>query len=119
MTGLKTGDVFDARERMQSITMRVILTAVFGLHEGEDYRHLERLLHQSLSIRAGRFGSLLLFFPCLGRNWGAWSPGGKFQGTEMAMETLLLKEIALKRMAAENKKENEKPVDMLSLLLTC
>lgn len=35
------------------------------------------------------------------------------------METLLLKQIALKRMAAENKKENEKPVDMLSLLLTC
>jgi cytochrome P450 len=37
---LKVGDVFDARERMQGITMRVILTAVFGLYEGETFRRI-------------------------------------------------------------------------------
>jgi cytochrome P450 len=54
MADLQPGDVFDARTRMQRITMRVILTAVFGLHEGEAMRRLERTLHEGLGIRSSR-----------------------------------------------------------------
>lgn len=65
LADLKPGQTLDARQRMQRITMRVILSAVFGLHEGERCRRLEALLHTSLELRAGRLGSLLLFVPLL------------------------------------------------------
>jgi len=38
LADLKPVQTLDARQRMQRITMRVILSAVFGLHEGERCR---------------------------------------------------------------------------------
>ena len=45
---LVPGQEWDARTRLERITMRVILSAVFGLHEGERYRRLEMLLQRNL-----------------------------------------------------------------------
>lgn len=116
MADLRPGDGFDARERMQRITMGVILTAVFGLHEGARYRRLESLLHRSLNLRSGRFGSLLLFFPLLRRNLGAWSPGGRLLQIEQEIRALLLQEVAERREALAG---GETRADVLSLLLDC
>lgn len=113
---LRSGDRFDARERMQRITMGVILTAVFGLHEGERYRRLEALLHRSLELRAGRFGSLLLFFPLLRRDAGPWSPGGRLRRIEAEIRALLLQEVAERHLALA---AGEQRADVLSLLMAC
>lgn len=117
LADLDAGQTFDARERMQRITMRVMLSAVFGLHEGERYRRLERLLHSSLELRAGRLGSLLLFVPLLRRDVGPWSPGGRLRRLEGESQAMLLAEISERRRAlAEAGPER---VDVLSLLLGC
>lgn len=118
LADLQPGQVFDARERMQRITMRVILSAVFGLHEGERYRRLESLLHQGLELRAGRLGSLLLFVPLLRRDAGPWSPGGRLRRLEGESQALLLSEIAERRQTLEAGGGGER-VDVLSLLLAC
>lgn len=116
LTDLCRGDRFDTRERMQRITMGVILTAVFGLHEGDRYRRLEALLHRSLALRSGRFGSLLLFFPLLRRNAGPWSPGGRLQRIEQEIRALLLQEVAERRQVLA---AGEQRADVLSLLMAC
>jgi hypothetical protein len=54
--------------------MRVILSAVFGLHEGERYRRLEHLLQRNLALRTGRVGTLMLFLPPLRRDLGHLEP---------------------------------------------
>jgi hypothetical protein len=115
---LSPGQEWDAREQMQRITMRVILSAVFGLHEGERYRRLESLLQQNLTLRTGRFGTLMLFVPQLRRDLGPWSPGGRVRRLEEASKALLLQEIAERRQALEAGDGGER-VDVLSLLLAC
>ena len=116
LADLHSGDRFEARERMQHITMGVILTAVFGLHEGERYRRLQTLLQRSLELRAGRFGSLLLFVPLLRRNLGPWSPGGRLLRLEREIRALLLQEVAERRRALA---AGEQRADVLSLLMDC
>ncbi len=118
LTDLKPGQTFDARQRMQRITMRVILSAVFGLHAGERYRRLEALLHTSLELRAGRLGSLLLFVPLLRRDAGPWSPGGRLRRLEGESQALLLAEIAERRRSLDAANRPER-VDVLSLLMAC
>jgi cytochrome P450 len=61
---------------MQKITMRVILQAVFGLHQGERYEQLERLLSLRLEMTDTPLASVILFMPWLQKDFGAWSPGG-------------------------------------------
>jgi hypothetical protein len=119
MADLRRGDRFDARNRMQQITMRVILSAVFGLCDGERYRQLESLLHRSLQLRAGRLGSLLLFFPLLRRDAGPWSPGGRLRKLDAEIRSLLLQEIADRRLAMTSAAAGGAGVDVLSLLLAC
>jgi len=116
LADLRSGARFDARVRMQGITMGVILTAVFGLHEGVRYRRLERLLHHSLHLRAGRFGSLLLFFPVLRRDLGPWSPGGRIRRVEQEIRRLLLQEVMERRQRLAS---GEQRADVLSLLMAC
>jgi cytochrome P450 len=116
LTDLHPGNRFDARERMQRITMGVILTAVFGLHEGARYRRLEELLHRSMQLRSSRFGSLLLFFPLLRRNAGPWSPGGRLQRLEREIRALLMQEVIERRQALAG---GEQRSDVLSLLMSC
>ena len=115
---LAPGQVWDARTEMQRITMRVILSAVFGIHEGERYRRLEDLLQRNLALRTGRFGSMMLFLPPLRRDLGSWSPGGRVWHLESATREVLLQEIADRRHSLEAD-DGPKREDVLSLLLAC
>lgn len=119
MADLQPGDVFDARMRMQRITMRVILTAVFGLHEGESMRRLERSLHEGMEIRSSRLGSLLLFFPFLRRDLGRWSPGRRIRVADASIRRQLLEQIAVRRAEVEQAGAETSSADILSLLLAC
>ncbi len=105
---------------MQQITMRVILQAVFGLHAGERYRQLESQLHASLQLRAGRWGSLLLFFPVQRRDLGPWSPGGRLKRLDREIRAQLLQEIGERRRALDaGELGAEQAADVLSRLLAC
>jgi cytochrome P450 len=101
------------RNAMQKITMRVILQAVFGLHEGERFQQLEQLLGERLDMTANPLASLLLFFPGLRKDFGTWSPGKRIQQLAEATDDLLFAEIQERRANFDPKR-----VDILSLLLT-
>ncbi|MGF1538343.1 MAG: cytochrome P450 [Elainellaceae cyanobacterium] len=106
------GETFIAREAMQKITMRVILQAVFGLHEGDRYRRLESLLADRLNMVSSPLTSALIFFPKLMVNWGQNSLAARVQRIVEETDRLLYAEIRDRRAHLDP----ERP-DVLTLLL--
>ncbi|MGF1567152.1 MAG: cytochrome P450 [Nodosilinea sp.] len=112
MAELPPGSVFKAREITQKISMRVILQAVFGLHEGDRYERLEALLKARLDMASSPLASTLIFFPVLQRDVGDWSPGHKIQTIAAEIDRLLFEEIRDRRAHPDPSRS-----DILSLLL--
>ena len=61
------GSAFSVRKLMQTISMRVILQAVFGLRHGVRYQRLEKVLGRMLDRLGSPFSVSFLFFPVTGR----------------------------------------------------
>ena len=112
MAEMSVGQRFRARDLMQKITMRVILQAVFGLHEGDRCRRLETLLAQRLDMLSSPIASILIFFPILQTNVGKWSPGAKLAEISQEIDDLLYAEIRERRASMDTDR-----ADILSLLL--
>lgn len=113
MDHLPQNQVFIARDEMQSISLQVIIETVFGLSHGERYQQLKHLLGSMLDIFRMSSMAAILFFPSLQKDFGAWSPWGKFMRTQRIIDNLLYEEIA-------ERKENPDPArtDILSLLMS-
>lgn len=107
------GKPFYVRSATQEITLRVILSAVFGLHEGERYQELRQLFSSMLDSIASPWTALFLFFPSLQWDLGAWSPWGRFMRKRRQIDQLLFKEIRERRETVDHSGE-----DILSLLLS-
>ncbi|ASC73385.1 Putative cytochrome P450 120 [Halomicronema hongdechloris C2206] len=112
MIGFSPQTPFQARKLMQKITMRVILQAVFGLHQGDRYQRLQTLLAQRLDMASKPLASTLLFFPILRTDLGPWSPGGRALALAGEIDDLLYAEIRERRQALAADRN-----DILSLLL--
>jgi cytochrome P450 len=106
------GEILDVRSAMQKITMRVILQVVFGLHEGERFQTLERLLSVRINMTGTPLASMLLFFPWLQKDAGPWSPGRRIRELSKGTDALLFAEIEARRANPDPDR-----VDILSLLL--
>jgi len=107
------GKPFLVRASMQEIALRVILQAVFGLHEGERFQQLRQLLSSLLDAIGSPLSSSLLFFPSLQRDWGPLSPWGRFLRQKQQIDKLIYDEIA------ERRQQSQLPGgDILSLLMS-
>jgi cytochrome P450 family 110 len=105
------GQLIPLRHYTQEITLRVILQAVFGLCTGARYDELRHLLAGLLDTTSSPLSSSLLFFQFLQKDWGNWSPWGRFLRTKQRIDDLLYAEIAERRL---NKFDGN---DILTLLL--
>ena len=105
-------ETIDVRSAMQKITMAVILQVVFGLHRGERYEQLTRLLGTRLDMTNTPLASMLIFIPWLQKDYGDWSPGGQIRRLAEETDTLLLAEIKERRAHPDPDRN-----DILSLLL--
>ncbi len=85
------------RKLMQTISMRVILRAVFGLEGGPRYRRLETLLGTMLDKMNNLFVVSFLFFPALRQNLGPLSPWGNFIRNREEIDQLIYDEIRERR----------------------
>ncbi|PSF36129.1 cytochrome P450 [Aphanothece hegewaldii CCALA 016] len=113
MDALPQDQVFIARDEMQSISLQVIIETVFGLHKGERYLELKNLLSSMLDIFRMSSMAAILFFPSLQKDFGAWSPWGKFMRTQQKVDSLLYAEIAERQ-----KNPDPNRTDILSLLMS-
>jgi cytochrome P450 len=103
----------EARPAMQRISMRVILRTVFGLRAGPRMERIERSVVEMLNTSSQPLGTLLTFTPSLQRDWGPWSPWGRFLRHRQTVDTLLFEEIAERRAQPDDQRGD----DILSLLL--
>ncbi len=102
----------NVRGVMQRITMQVILQAVFGLHQGERYEQLDRLLSRRIEMTSSPLAASILFFPWLQKDFGAWSPGRRMQQLAAQTDQLIFSEIQERRANPDADRH-----DILSLLL--
>lgn len=106
---------FKVRSAMQEITLRVILTGVFGIDSGARYERLRELLTTLLEIFNTPLSSSLIFFPFLQKDWGEFSPWGRFLSLQKEIRILIYEEIKAKRELLASGKSDRR--DILSLLL--
>jgi cytochrome P450 family 110 len=106
------GSPFSVRKLMQTISMRVILQAVFGLRHGPRYQRLEKVLGRMLDRLGSRFSVSFLFFPALQLDFGPLSPWGSFVRDRKEISHLIFEEIAERRAHADSSRK-----DILSLLM--
>ncbi|MBU7584999.1 MAG: cytochrome P450 [Nostoc sp. TH1S01] len=109
----KFGQPFSVRDSMQEISLRVILQAVFGLHEGERYTQLQKLLASILDLSGSALRSTISFLPIMQVDVGAWSPWGKFLRQREQIDQLLYAEIQERRNHPESSGS-----DILSLMMS-
>lgn len=113
MSQLPLDKPFLARSAMQSISLQVILEAVFGLSEGERYQKLKQLLGAMTELFKSPITSALLFIPSLQKDLGSWSPWGNFVRQREQIDKLLYTEIAERRANLDPNR-----TDILSLLMS-
>lgn len=106
------GTTFAVRPLMQSISLQVILKAVFGLESGDRYRQLQQTLGEMLDGFSSPFGAMFLFYRFLQKDWGAWSPWGRFLRLRQQVDQLLYAEIAERRQQPDTNR-----TDILALLM--
>ncbi|BAZ21969.1 cytochrome P450 [Kalymmatonema gypsitolerans NIES-4073] len=106
------GEAFSVRLAMQEITLRVMLQAVFGLHQGPRYEQLRELLCSFLDTISSTLKASLLFIPALRWDLGPWSPWGKFVRLQKQIDQLLYSEIQERRQSMDYER-----TDILTLLL--
>ena len=112
---LDTNKPFKVRSLTQEITMRVILSVVFGIDSGERYDRLRELLTTLLETFNTPINSSLIFFPWLRQDWGKFSPWGRYLLLQAEIRALIYAEIEDKRELLASGKSASK--DILSLLL--
>jgi cytochrome P450 len=104
------GEPFALLPSMQSLTLEVIMRAVFGVVEGPRREELKRRVRGMIAPTATRFGVLLLALS--GGRFGT-AAGDRFEERRRLVDELIFDEIA-KRRAAPDLEQRE---DILSMLL--
>jgi cytochrome P450 family 110 len=113
MSELQTGKSFSVRAVTQAITLKTILKAVFGLYEGERAKTIEGNLGAMMNKSSSLAGVMMLYFPALQKDLGAWSPWGKHLRRTEQIDKLLFEEIQERRELADSSR-----TDILSLLMS-
>ena len=108
----KVNQSFDVRSSMKEISLQVILEAIFGLHRGERYDRIKDFLSSMLEMTNSPLGASLLFFSFLQKDWGKWSPWGRYMQQRKQLNELLYTEI-------QERIDNPDPSreDVLSLMM--
>lgn len=120
------GQTIVARAPIQNLTLGVILQAVFGqqteVNSEEKTRQqlerLQRLMSTLLDSFAYPITASFLFFPKLQKDWGPWSPWGKFIQLREEVRSLIYAQIRDRRQRLTHlAPEQNKATDILTLLL--
>ncbi|MGL6343786.1 MAG: cytochrome P450, partial [Waterburya sp.] len=110
---LQPNQPFVARQVSQTISLQVILEAVYGLHDSERSELLKERVTKLANLFESTLTSAFLFFPWLQKDLGAWSPWGNFVRQQKAIDEAIYQELATRRI-----EDNSDRQDILSLLMS-
>jgi len=108
----QVGQTLSALPSIQAISFEVILKAVFGLENGPRCEKLKELLIKVLNPKQPLVRALMLLFPSLRRDLGAWSPWGSYLRLRQQIDELIYAEIQERREQADSSR-----TDILSLMM--
>ena len=112
------GKPFPLRDTTQEITLRVILQVVFGIHQGERAQQLRHLITSLLNSFDTPITSSLIFFSFLQKDWGAWSPWGRFLRLKQKINRVISQVIGERRAKIQDLASfNLNYPDILTLLM--
>lgn len=116
------GQTIVARAPVQNLTLGVIIQAVFGQQAGAQQSNRLARLQQRMSTLLDSFTypitASFLFFPGLQKDWGLWSPWGRFVQLREEVRSLIYAEIRDRRQQLEQSlPEPSKRTGILTLLL--
>ena len=109
---LKPGETFIARHLSEEITMKIILKIVFGMEEGFKLEKLKNLMTTWLGLTNSPISASVLLFPSLQKDWGAWSPWGRYLRLRQQIDDLLMAQIRERRQQVQSSR-----CDILSFLM--
>jgi len=109
--GWPIGEPFTLIASMQSLTLDVIMTTIFGVAEGERRDELKRRVRATIDPVGRRVGGFLLMI--LRQRFGDRGAMREFEERKLAMDALIYEEIAARRDAPDLEERD----DVLSLLL--
>lgn len=104
---------FSVRDITQTISLRIIMKAVFGFESGSRAQGLEAFASAITNQLTSPAGVAMLYFPFLRKDWGALSPWGKYLRCRQEAEKLLNQQIQQRREQADSSS-----TDILSLLIS-
>lgn len=109
----KPGESLKILPSMQEISLQVILKAVFGLKDSERYQEIKAKLIKIFNPSLPLLRALMLIFPVLRRDLGAWSPWGKYLRLRQQIDDLIYAEI-------QERRDNPDPTrnDILSMMMS-
>ncbi|MGL5078580.1 MAG: cytochrome P450, partial [Waterburya sp.] len=110
---LQPNQPFVARQVSQTISLQVILEAVYGLQDSERSEELKERVTKLANLFESTLTSAFLFFPWLQKDLGAWSPWGNFVRQQKAIDEAIYQELATRRI-----EDNSDRQDILSLLMS-
>jgi cytochrome P450 len=108
----EVGSAFSVRPAMQDISLQVILQAVFGITDAQRLATLRNLFPKFLSLVDSPLSSSLLFIAALQKDWGSWSPWGRFVQQREQLDQIIYTEISERRRHPDPDR-----TDILALML--
>ncbi|MEH2157533.1 cytochrome P450 [Nostoc sp.] len=108
----QVGESFAVLPSVQTISLEVILRAVFGLVDGPRYEKLKQVLLEILNPKQPFVTAMMFLFPSLQRDLGSWSPWGKFLRLREQMDELIYAEIQERKQQPDLSQ-----TDILSLMM--
>ncbi|MEB3229862.1 MAG: cytochrome P450 [Leptolyngbyaceae bacterium] len=93
------GQSFVARPPLQDLALSLIMPVVFGSSHGPRLHQIQTTMGTMLDFFAYPIAASVLFFPGLRKDWGPWSPWGRFVRLRERVRTLLHAKFRLKSKA--------------------
>lgn len=112
MSQVSIGQPFMARKILQSVSLEVILQAVFGAQQGDRYEQLREVTGKISDGFSSPLSASILFLKGLQKDWGNWTPWGRFLRLRQQLDDLLYAEITDRRAHFDPNK-----TDVLSLMI--
>ncbi len=112
MSQVAIGQPFTARQILQSVSLEVILQAVFGAQQSDRYEQLREITRKISDGFSSPISASVLFLKGLQKDWGSWTPWGRFLRLRQQLDDLLYAEIADRRAHFDRNK-----TDILSLMI--
>jgi cytochrome P450 len=103
------GEPFSLHQRMQSLTLQIILRVVFGLDEGERLENFKQLIHRAVSVG----NNPLALLPAARRDFGPFKPWSDFVKRRIQLDEALFAEMRQRRAAGGLEDRD----DILSMLM--